>query len=82
MPSNFYLAFTKIFVLASWINLIPGFIAYFINESALTFWSIALAFTCAALAIIFYIIYRKVSNREDLEIIKEIDKQLNGKKDK
>lgn len=86
MNSQFYLSFTKIFVVASWINASLSLVAtiLFMNDTTSIFivvLSIAMCLVCAVCACIFYFIYRRVSNREDLEIIQEIDKQLRGNKD-
>ncbi len=80
MSSRFYLAFAKIFNVSSWLNMIVALVAASVNNKIITLASIILALSCATLTCIFYIIYVHTRNKEDLEVIKEIDRQIRGQK--
>lgn len=80
MNSMFYLRFCKIFLIAAFLNAALSLVAVCINaERILTICSVALVLACLGLACVFYIIYRNISDKEDLEIIKEVDKYLKEK---
>ena len=80
MSSNTYASFSKIFIIASWINTILTLVTYLVvssnEKSTLVICSLSLALFSAACACIFYIMYRRARNREDLEIIKQLDEEL------
>ena len=78
--SHFYLSFSIVFVIASWLNTILAFVAHLLDQYLIATVAFILIFTCIVLAIIFYIIFRVAANREDLEIIKAIDEEFNNKR--
>ena len=80
MNSLQILGCSKVFIIGSWLNIIPGFVAYFLGNSHIMLLSYILFFVCVACAIIFYFIYRHVSDKEDWEIIKQMDEEFNKNK--